>query len=130
MIKQPAFLWILAFLVAFSMGSCTSANKEELTPGGCDTTNMSYSTNIVPILQNNCYSCHGIGNSVGSGGIVLEGYNNLQPWADTTRVKETTLEGVISHHPGYVPMPYMKPQMDSCSINQIVAWIKQGFNNN
>jgi hypothetical protein len=36
----------------------------------------------------------------------------------------------ITHSSGYTGMPYMKPKLDSCSINQIVAWKEQGAFNN
>ena len=72
MIKQPIFfiLMILASSAVFFLGSCTS---EQLTPG-CDTLNMSYANNVVPILKNNCYTCHSKGNTVGSYGILLDNY--------------------------------------------------------
>ena len=72
MIKQLIFfaLMLLAFSPVFFLGSCTSEN---LVPA-CDTLNMSYSQNIVPILKNNCYSCHSKGNTVGSYGILLDSY--------------------------------------------------------
>jgi hypothetical protein len=128
MMKQPAIVLMLCFLSAIFIGSCTNA-KEELQPGsGCDTLNMSYSINIVPILSYNCYSCHGLGNSVGGDGIILEGYNNLHPY--TTGGMNSILVGVITHQPGLPAMPYMKDQLDSCSINQITAWVNQGAKDN
>jgi hypothetical protein len=67
------------------LGGCTKQSEDKLSknPGACacDTTSVKYATDIVPILQNNCYECHGNGSSAGSGGILLEGYSNLVPWA-------------------------------------------------
>jgi hypothetical protein len=128
MMKQSAIVLMICFLSALLIGSCTNA-KEELQPGAvCDTLNMSYSNNVVPILQFNCYSCHGVGNSVGGDGIILEGYPNLHPY--TTGGMNSILIGVITHQAGFPAMPYMKAPLDSCSINQISAWVNQGAKDN
>jgi hypothetical protein len=141
MIKQPIFFILMLFvsLPVFFLGSCTSENLV----AGCDTLNMSYSQNIVPILKNNCYTCHSKGNTAGSNGILLDNYSSVSGWAtiiqiDTTQPKNADscyLVGNIKHLPPnpilhFTPMPYMKPQLDACSINQIVAWVNQGAKNN
>ena len=93
---------------------------------------MSYARNVVPILKNNCYSCHSTGNSVGSVGILLDNYDSLMRFVDTAHVYACYLVGNITHNPDptYHPMPYMKPKLDTCSINQIIVWINQGALNN
>lgn len=134
MFKQPIFfvLMVLASSSVFFLGSCTS---EQLTPN-CDTLNMSYANNVVPILKNNCYTCHGSGNTVGSYGILLNNYDSLvKYWVVPFKPNASWLVGNIRHDPpdslfNYVPMPYMKPKLDACSINQIVAWVNQGAKNN
>ncbi|HVY74595.1 MAG TPA: hypothetical protein VG890_07180 [Puia sp.] len=107
--------------------SCSKANEEELSGGSggsCDTTGMKYTANVVPILQMNCYSCHGEGNTSGSGGIRLDTYDNLKVYADNGY-----LVGNITHAPGYVGMPFGQPKMDDCSINTIVDWVNRGAPN-
>ena len=137
MIKQPSILilLILAIFPAFFTGSCTS---EHLSPI-CDTLNMSYANNIVPILKNNCYSCHSAGNTAGSYGVLLDSYDHLKDWAKPGTkpiiADSCYLVGNIKHLPpdsnfNFTPMPYMKPKLDDCSINQIVAWVNQGSPNN
>src|ERR1700761_7326809 len=61
----------------------------------CDTSNVRYSVEIVGILSANCYPCHGssVANANG-GGNMLEGYNNLKPYANS---KE--LLYVVQHAP-------------------------------
>ena len=129
--SRNLILLFIAFLPAFFIGSCTS---EHLT-ANCDTLNMSYSRNVVPILKNNCYSCHSTGNSVGSIGIFLDSYPNLMNWVNTKIADSCYLVGNIKHLPpdstfNFIPMPYMKPKLDDCSINQIVAWVNQGAPDN
>ncbi len=126
--KQPPFILLLAVLPAFFISSCTSVKKDQLILPGCDTANISYARDIVPILQNNCYTCHSEQNKVESGGIILEGHDALAFW--TGGGANSILVGVISHKPGFIPMPYLEPKMDSCSINKIVAWVIAGSADN
>ena len=117
---------MLVCLMAW-MVSCTKESADRLAGGAavCDTTNVSYSIGVVPILQDNCYSCHGSGNTGGSGGILLQGYTNLLKWA-----MNGYLVGNVTHAPGYVPMPYDGNKLPDCEVNTIVAWVNKGALNN
>jgi hypothetical protein len=134
MIKQTGILLIPAFFAVLLLYSCTS---EQLTPD-CNTQNMSYSQNVVPILKSNCYKCHSAGNTVGSYGHALDSYASLTQYTnrnDTIIVAGDTtiisyLEGVITHTPPYISMPYMDGKLDTCAIKQIQAWITQGAHDN
>jgi hypothetical protein len=127
--KKLSRVFLFLTFVAICIISCSKSNNNKQSvpppPPVCDTANMKYATDIVPILQNNCYGCHGIGNTSGSAGILLEGYSNIKPYADLG-----TLKGVITHATGYVGMPYLKPKLDSCTLNKILDWIGQGNPNN
>jgi hypothetical protein len=125
--KLGLILMITAFPAIFMIACSKSSNSPTTTPppSSCDTVNMKYATDVVPILQNNCYSCHGTGNTIGSGGILLEGYSNLKPHAG-----DGSLSGDITHSPGHTAMPYQKPKLDDCTINKILDWINQGAPNN
>jgi len=59
--------------------------------------------------------------AVGSGGILLEGYSNLPGWANNGY-----LAGCVSHAPGFVAMPYLRPKTFGCEVNRIVAWVAPG----
>jgi|SRR5579871_710776 len=108
---------------------CTKTNEEKLsgsqTGSSCDTTSVKYSTDVLSILQVNCYGCHGNGNTGGSGGINLDGYTNLKTWADNGY-----LVGNVRHDPGFIGMPYGEAKLPDCEINKIVAWVNQGALNN
>lgn len=109
------------FVIYFS--GCVKRNAVELGGGGCDTTNVSYSMQIVPILQDNCYACHqGPG---ASSGVDFSTYGAFKGWAESGYVA-----GNITGAPGYKPMPYGLPPLSSCQINTILAWIHQGTLNN
>jgi uncharacterized membrane protein len=108
--------------------SCSKSSEDKLnsnTGSTCDTVNMKYTTDVVPILQANCYSCHGEGNTAGSGGISLDSYDNLKQYADNG-----ILAGNITHAAGYVAMPYGLPKLPDCEINTILDWINRGSQNN
>jgi hypothetical protein len=109
------------FLIYFP--ACTKRNAVELGGGGCDTTNVSYSMQVVSILQDNCYVCHrGPG---ASSGIDFSNYGAFKGWAGSGFVA-----GDITAAPGFTPMPYGLPSLSSCDINTILAWIHQGMPNN
>lgn len=87
----------------------------------CDTTNITFSKNVQPIIQNNCIGCHS--GSAASGGILLTNYNEIN-----TRVQSGQLLGAIKHEFGYANMPDGQPQLNQCLIDQIEIWIKNGAN--
>ena len=109
--------------------SCSKNSEDEMlhNPGNnnCDTVNMKYAANVVPILQANCYRCHGTTTNSGSNGIVLEGYNNIKVRADNGE-----LIGVITHAPGFPAMPEDAAKLSECNINIIRSWINNGAQNN
>lgn len=109
------------------LAGCSKASEDKLAGNTttCDTTKVSYSLQIVPIMQSICYSCHGSGNTGGSGGIDLSTYTRLKVYAGNGY-----LVGNVTHAPGYVGMPYGLPMLPSCEVNTIVAWVHQGTLNN
>ena len=112
--------------VLFYLAGCSKESEDKLAGNAtCDTLNVSYSLQVVPILQNNCYTCHGAGSNAGSGGITLSNYAALKTYANSGY-----LVGNVTHAPGYIGMPYGLPKLPACEINTIVAWVNQGALNN
>lgn len=94
--------------------------------GSCDTTNVSYLSNIAPILNNSCLSCHGA--SVyqdAGGGVNLSSYDAVKAPALDGR-----LYGSVSHNTDFVAMPLGLSQLPNCQIKQIKAWVDAGAPNN
>jgi hypothetical protein len=86
---------------------------------GCDSTNVTYTNSIDPILQAWCIGCHGGSNP--SNGLNLDTYDNAKACAQSNR-----LMGAIKHETGYYPMP--KPgQLSSCEISLFQKWINLGY---
>lgn len=114
------------FAVVLIATQCTYHNEEDYFSNPvnlCDTTDMSYSMDIVPIFVNNCYACHSGNNP--NGDISVDSYDGLKSAIETGK-----LLGAIKHERGYTPMPRFAPQLDNCTINQIEAWINQGMPDN
>jgi mono/diheme cytochrome c family protein len=117
--------FVFSFLCVLCIASCYYDNEEELYPNvTCDTTNMSYSKDIVPILvNNNCISCHG--ETAYQGNVSLATHLEVVKY-----VTNKSLVGSITHATGYKSMPLGAPKMNACSIYKIEAWITQGSQNN
>jgi mono/diheme cytochrome c family protein len=126
-LSTMAIVAIIAY--SCSKGGDPTGGPNEPPPGGgnnnCDTANSQYMADVVPILTNNCYRCHGAATNSGSFGIVLEGYSNLKPYAESG-----TLIGVITHANGFTPMPQDGGKLSDCNINKIRSWIAHGIQNN
>lgn len=127
-LSSMALIAILAYACSKG-GDSTGGGPTDPPPGGgnnnCDTVNSHYLADVVPILTNNCYRCHGAATNSGSLGIILEGYSNLKPYAESG-----TLIGVITHATGYPPMPEDGGKLSDCNINIIKSWIANGIQNN
>ena len=87
---------------------------------GCNTSNVTYTATIAPIMTSWCNGCHS-GTSP-SAGIDLTVRSNVEAQARTG-----FLIGTITHASGYAPMPPGSQKMDDCSIAQIKAWIDTGM---
>ena len=121
-------IWIYLLLVVAgpTLSFCAYESEEELfPPRECDATSVSYSGDILPILENNCFICHA--SHVRLGGIVLEGYSNIFLY---TTQNPGRLEGSVSWDGSATPMPQNDTKLDFCSINRIVQWVEQGRKNN
>lgn len=113
---------MLCCTIALLLVSCKNDNEEETFPnnnGGattCDTSNVSFSKMIMPMIQNNCLSCHS------STSPRLTNFDQISQNA-------TRILGAIKHKPGYKPMP-PSGSLPQCAITQFEAWVNQGKKNN
>lgn len=89
----------------------------------CDTTAVTFTGNVVPVLQKYCYGCHSSSNS--SGGIDLTNFNQL-----TLLIGKGSLLGSIRHEAGYIPMPQGGNKLSNCEIATFKIWIDDGTQNN
>lgn len=90
----------------------------------CDTSNVTYSNTIQPILENNCYTCHNADDASSIGGnIVLDNYQAVEE-------KATRMLNAVQHAEGYSNMPKGQPKLDECTIAKIRIWVEEGALNN
>jgi len=111
----------------FALKSCYYDVEEEILPQpDCETTEVSYSLVVSPIILTNCFFCHSEANKAIGANISLEGYQNLKIKAD-----DGTLICAIKRLAcAASPMPLGAEKLESCFINQIVAWVDEGTQNN
>lgn len=115
---------LIIFVGIACFSGCYYDIEEELYPTlECNTTDMSYTQDILPILQNNCYQCHDQANNLGN--VTLEGYDNL-----IIRVNSGRLLGAIKRESGFSPMPKDQPQLLDCQIAKIEQWVNSGAPDN
>ena len=89
----------------------------------CDTSMVSFSNFVKPLILKNCLGCHS-GNTP-SGGLNLENYTGIEILAKNGR-----LFGAINHDTGFVPMPQGSGKLAQCDIDKIKSWIDAGATNN
>jgi hypothetical protein len=115
-------------ILLFSFSGCYYDSKEFLYPelsSSCDTTNITYSGSVKPILDL-CQGCHSNGSAASyGGGIKLEDYTDVKAHAIDGK-----LLGSIKHSGGYSPMPKGSSQLETCKITIIEKWISAGEPNN
>ena len=113
----------------FVIACMSSCSKEEVVvnlnrPAGCDSSEMSYSIHIMPIISSNCaYSgCH----VPGTGNYDYTRYAVLADRIRSGRLEERLL--LPQSSPLHMPKsPYPVPE---CDLYHLRLWIHQGFKNN
>lgn len=112
---------LTAAIFVVSLHSCYNDNVEELYPGSsnCDTTNVTYTNDVWPVINANCTVCHGGG--FPSANVSLTNYNEI-----VTASKNGSLLGVIRHDAGWPPMPNGGGMLPDCNIKKIEIWINAG----
>jgi hypothetical protein len=118
----PAFIIFVIFIA-----SCYYDNEEALYPSynsTCDTSNVTFSGTIAPILYNNCLACHSNAASLSAGNNI-----RLENFADVVS-QITTLIASIKHTGPLPPMPKNGGKLKDCSLIQFDIWVKKGMLNN
>jgi hypothetical protein len=110
-------------LSAFIVTSCYYDNEEYLYPelpgGQCDTTGITYSGFVAPLLASNCNSCHN--ETIQNGNVITSTYTGLK-----SAVNSGVFRKAINHESGASAMPQGGNKLPSCELSKIDAWINQG----
>ncbi len=117
---------VIIILAVFT--GCTYKKAELVKKKICDTTDVSYSRDIEPIISKNCLMCHGSSvYATSGGGINLDGYSNISMFLATNKDR---LLGAIKWQQGYSKMPKDRQQLNECDILKIETWINNNYPNN
>jgi hypothetical protein len=128
--KHSQMMRSLLLLIVITMAllaSCYYDNEEALYPSyssACDTSNVTYSGTIVPIMSSNCLSCHSNASAASFGNNI-----RLEDYADVVS-RAPAIAGSIKHTGSYSPMPKNGGKLKDCSIKQFDIWVRKGMPNN
>lgn len=117
---------IFTIIVISLLNSCYYDSKEDLyqfITENCDLVEVSYSNDIVPVLQAQCYSCHSVNNP--EGGVILDSYDQT-----IISVNNGSLFGSMNHDAGYSIMPPSGQKVSQCDLDKLKLWIDNGALNN
>jgi len=92
--------------------------------GPCDSTSVSFTGDIDPIIQSKCVNCH-ITSQPSNLNIVLTNYAGVSSAAASGQ-----LLGAVTHDPLFQPMPKGGVQLNNCEIAMFRKWISDGALNN
>lgn len=87
----------------------------------CDTTVISYASDIRPIFQNKCNGCHG-------GQNVQGGWDFTNDQVVRSATLSNAVEGAVKHLPGYSHMPPYEDDsfLPACDIIKLMKWKRAG----
>jgi len=112
-------------MFAFVLTSCYYDKADKLypvSPSGCDTSNITYTGTIKPIMLLNCATagCHDAASQ--AGGFDYSTRNGM-----ITEIQNGKLLGSIKHGAGYIAMPQSGGKLSDCDIQKITIWINNGY---
>jgi hypothetical protein len=125
---NKVFFTILSFaIISLAVSGCYYDKEEVLYPSlgnsNCDTTNVTYSKTIAPLISDNCGACHGTNFKANGGGIRLDNYNDLVAKLDQ-------VIGSVNHKSNYEPMPKNTAKLNDCKLKKLTIWFQAGAPNN
>jgi hypothetical protein len=112
------FIASLLVVISSSFLSCSKDKVPSYIDPNC-VDSVSFSATVLPIMQQNCISCHGVGNSTG---YVFSNHTNISN-------QSSAIIGSMQNQ-GFQLMPKGGPQLPDSTIQAIKCWIAQGKLNN
>jgi hypothetical protein len=114
-------------VITIGVTSCYKDNADDMYPtvnnSTCDTTNVTFSAVIKPIIDAKCATagCHI--------GTAATGYD-FTSWAGVEAVAMHDKLLPAINHTGPNPMPEGQAKLDDCTIAKITKWVNDGAKNN
>lgn len=118
---KKLFFSILAFasLMILSQNACYYDNEvEQYGVATCDTTNISFSQDVLPVINASCISCHVPGGQQESS--PMTNYEEIKNYSDAILERVNGIGGI---------MPPTGP-ISECNQSKIEAWVRAGAPNN
>lgn len=110
-----------------ALAGCYNDKADKLYPTTttCDTTTVTFATDVMPVMQQKCATsgCHDA--STKAYGYNLSTYQGVKICVDDAR-----LIGAIRQQSGFKAMPQGASKLDDCTINKIARWVNLGALNN
>lgn len=125
--KRVSQYFVTFVTILFIAISCYYDNEEALYPTlstSCDTTNVTFSGKIAPLLANNCLACHSNATSASAGNNI-----RLENYADVIALT-AAISDAINHTGANSPMPKNGAKLNRCLLNQFDIWVRNGALNN
>ena len=122
------YLFIIIISAAITQAGCYYDKHDLLNPdNSCDTSAVTFSRTVVPVLNANCTGCHSGTNP--PLGVKLDTYVGVKTVASAGTAPGFLMK-VITHAPGVAQMPKNGAKLSDCSIEKIRKWIAAGALNN
>jgi hypothetical protein len=123
--KKLLFPVFLVLTTVIFITSCYNDKEAYLYPFGsiCDSTNVTYTQTIAPIMSSNCNTCHNSAQALG--GVITDTYTGLSVVALNGQ-----LWAGVNWSAGFSPMPKGGAQLSACDRAKIKKWINNGSPNN
>ncbi len=122
-ISKNNIIQIFVLILVSALSSCSSDSEEDLF-NQVEIKDISFSEQIVPLVETNCYGCHSMADSANGAGIVLEGYDNIK-----TQIEANKFLEVLTGANGLSLMPPFG-QLSETQIQIVEQWITEGAQNN
>ena len=109
-------------IVGISINSCYYDKADKLYPStACDTAKMIFTSNIKPIITNNCLNqgCHTTANP--SASIILDNYSGTK-----ATIAGAKLINALKYVTGGSKNMPPAGKISDCDISKVEAWIKRG----
>ena len=121
--KRLSTVLAIAVLLSLMLPSCYYDKEEELYPSigtVCDTTDVTFTRTIAPILASFCYGCHSNPNAPSFGNNI-----KLENYGDVISILPRVV-GSVLHQGDYSPMPKNSGALTICAQNQFAIWQRRG----
>lgn len=114
------FLFFIISILLFGLSSCKKDKVPtiEIDPNCIDT--VSFQSSILPMIENNCLSCHFSGNSTG---YTFTNHTNISTNANA-------MLNSMRGEAGYAQMPDGLPPLSDSLVQLFKCWVNQGKLNN